>query len=82
MSKSGDEKRRWRRVAMDKAVEVKAGGTQYPETINDMSAGGLPSLLRSSPWAMTTWSSPSMISVNTMLPSFGSGMKALPWRSI
>ncbi len=40
MSESGDDKRRWRRVAMDKAVEVKAGGTPYPGTLNDISAGG------------------------------------------
>ena len=40
MAKSGDDKRRWRRVAMDKAVEVKAGGTPYPGTIDNMSAGG------------------------------------------
>ncbi|MCH8237936.1 MAG: PilZ domain-containing protein [Proteobacteria bacterium] len=40
MSESGDDKRRWRRVAMDKAVEVRAGGTQYSGTINDISAGG------------------------------------------
>ena len=40
MPENGDEKRRWARVAMDKAVEVKANGTPYPGTINDMSAGG------------------------------------------
>ncbi len=40
MPESRDEKRSWRRVAMDKAVEVKVGGTPYPGTINDLSAGG------------------------------------------
>ena len=41
MPESGDDKRHWRRVAMDKAAEVKVAGVPYPGTINDMSAGGV-----------------------------------------
>jgi len=40
MSKSGDNRRRWKRVAIDKAAEVRVEGTPYAGTTNDISAGG------------------------------------------
>ncbi len=40
MSKSGDNRRRWKRVAIDKAAEVRVEGILYGGTTNDISAGG------------------------------------------
>jgi hypothetical protein len=40
MSKNGDERRRWQRIAIERAAELKANGTPYPGTTTDISAGG------------------------------------------
>ena len=40
MSKNRDNRRRWKRVAIDKAAEVRVDGTPYPVTADDISAGG------------------------------------------
>ncbi len=40
MSKNGDDRRRWRRLAIEKAAEVKANGAPYAGTTKDISAGG------------------------------------------
>ena len=40
MSKNGDERRRWRRLAIEKAAQVKAKGAPYVGTTKDISAGG------------------------------------------
>ena len=38
--KNGDERRRWRRHAIEKKAEVKANGAPYEGTTTDISAGG------------------------------------------
>ncbi len=40
MSKNGDNRRRWRRLAIEKAAQVKAKGVPYEGTTQDISAGG------------------------------------------
>ena len=40
MSKNGDNRRRWRRLAIEKAAKVKANGTLHAGTTKDISGGG------------------------------------------
>ena len=40
MPKSKENRRRWKRVAIDKAAEVRVEGTPYAVTTDDISAGG------------------------------------------
>ena len=40
MSKNGDDRRKWRRLAIEKAARVKANGAPYAGTAKDISGGG------------------------------------------